>query len=71
MCPNYHYYSITQVVLRDHKNVSRYLHYGQIPPTGINAQLSQIMTIPIQIPLLKNWSKEGIWGNLRLYFFLH
>lgn len=36
--------------------------YGQSSPPGINAQLRQVMNIPIQMPLLKNWRDKGIWG---------
>lgn len=40
---NYHYYSITQVVFGDHKNVSCYLQLWSVITIGINAQLSQVM----------------------------
>ena len=44
--------------------------YGQSSPTGINAQLSQVMNIPIQMLLFKNWRCKE-FRALQKTCFLH
>lgn len=52
--PSYHYYSIKQVVLGDHKDLSSYLQLRSIITPRTNAQLSQVISILIQMSILKN-----------------
>ena len=51
---SYHYYSIKQVVLGNHKDLSSYLQLWSIIAPRINTQLSQVINILIQISILKN-----------------